>query len=402
MSVDFYARGRELGAWAYIPDKPLEGRPGGPLENLSFSVKDLFEVKGWPLTASSRAPLPPVEPSELVKTLLERGASCLGKTHLHEIAFGILGWNPITGQAKNPLDPSRISGGSSSGAAISVALGECDFALGTDTGGSIRTPAALCGVAGYKPTHGHYSSVGVLHLSPTCDHAGTLARDVQTLIRVDEALFERPIPKSSLVGLKIGFWNVPHWTTPEVWAAFSRITQALGALPFDFPGEHRPEVMETYSSIVQYEAAKVHRATLEGENPGFGAPTLELLRRGQGIPQNHYHQAMRERESLKATLEAFFTRFDVILAPTVPAVAPRIGQEVLELSGGSTALRPAFLRLTTPFSLLGVPVVSLPLKIGTLSAGVQLVGRSGDDSRVLSLALELESLIFKTFKESPS
>ena len=385
-----------MGAWAHIPDRPLEGRKGGPLEGLTFSVKDLFEVQNWPTAASTHAQLPALEPSELVKTLLERGATCVGKTHLHEIAFGILGWNPLTGQAKNPLGVERISGGSSSGAAISVALGECDFALGTDTGGSIRTPAVLCGVVGFKPTWGRYSSVGVLPLSSTCDHAGTLARDVGTLIRVDEALFERPVEKSSLENLKIGFWNVPSWTTLEVWTAFSSLTDALGAAPFDFP-----EVLDTYSSIVQYEAAQVHRVALERENPGFGVPTLELLRRGQGIPQSRYLEAMSERESLKAVLEALFTRFDVILAPTVPAVAPRIGQEMLELLGGPTPLRPAFLRLTAPFSLLGVPVVSLPLKIGTLSAGVQLVGRSGDDSKVLSLALELETLISKTFKEFP-
>jgi len=385
-----------LGAWAYLPERPLEGRKGGPLESLSFSVKDLFEVGGWPLTASSRASLPALEPSELMNTLLERGAGCVGKTHLHEIAFGILGWNPLTGQAKNPLDPERISGGSSSGAAISVALGECDFALGTDTGGSIRTPAALCGVVGFKPTFGRYSSVGVLNLSPTCDHAGTLARDVRMLIRVDEALFERPVERSSLERVKIGFWNVPHWTTPEVWTAFSSLTDALGAVPFDFP-----EVLETYSSIVQYEAALVHSAALERENPAFGAPTLELLRRGQGIAQSRYLEAMKERQTLKAELEAHFTRFEVILAPTVPAVAPRIGQDLLELSSGPTPLRAAFLRLTAPFSLLGVPVVSLPLKIGTLSAGIQLVGRFGDDARVLSLALELESHIANTFKEFP-
>ena len=390
MRGDFFARGRDLGAWAFIPEHPLEGKSGGPLWGLTFSVKDLFQVQSWPTAASTHATLPPLEPSVVVQTLLERGASCVGKTHLHEIALGILGWNPVVGQARNPLDHECISGGSSSGAAISVALNECDFALGTDTGGSIRIPAALCGLVGFKPSHGHYPDAGVLNLSPTCDHVGTLARNVQTLIRVDEALWNRPIKKTALEPLRIGFWNVPQWTTLKVWESFSRVTDLMGAVPLDFP-----DVLETYSSIVQFEAARVHRAALERENPGFSAPILELLKRGQGIPQSRYLEAMKEREHFRVQLETLFAEFDVILAPGVPAVAPKIGVETLELSGGPSALRPAFLRLTAPFSLLGVPTVSLPLKIEMLSAGIQIVGRWGEDAKVLSVALELESRLSK-------
>jgi aspartyl-tRNA(Asn)/glutamyl-tRNA(Gln) amidotransferase subunit A len=379
-----FARGLEHGAWAFLPEYPLEGNPHGPLFGLTFSAKDLFKIADWPQKASTHAILPEIPPSRVVLDLLERGATCVGLTHLHEIALGITGLNPIAGQAKNPYDRARISGGSSSGAALSVALHECDFALGTDTGGSIRIPAALCGVVGFKPTRELYSREGVLTLSPTCDHVGTLARDVATLERVhmalhsDEAALHSAIPR-------FGFWDVPNWLSPAAWQAFEAVTSSLNALPFSFP-----EVLESYANIVQYEAARFHRVALERESPGFSLPTLELLRRGQGISDETYNAAMAQRQSVTLQLERLFEHFDILLAPTVPDIAPLIGQNSLELPSGVTPLRQAFLRLTTPFNLAGLPVVSVPLRTGSVWTGIQVIGKQGQDREVLRVAAALE------------
>jgi aspartyl-tRNA(Asn)/glutamyl-tRNA(Gln) amidotransferase subunit A len=395
-----FARGLKHGAWAYLPEHPLtyplEGNPHNPLMDvlagLTFSAKDLFKVQGWPQKASTHATLPAIPPSRVVLDLLERGVSCVGLTHLHEIALGITGLNPITGPALNPHDPARISGGSSSGAALSVALHECDFALGTDTGGSIRIPAALCGVVGFKPSKDLYSSEGVLTLSQTCDHVGTLARDVETLQRVHAALHNPASPNNpaslnpSSATPRFGFWDVPHWLSPLAWQAFESVTSSHGALPFAFP-----EVLETYSKIVQYEAARFHNVALERENPGFSLPTLELLRRGQNISDLDYHAAQAQRQTFTAQLEQLFDRFDILLAPAVPDIAPLVGQNSLELHGVSTPLRQAFLRLTCPFNLAGLPVVCLPLPTGSMWTGLQVIGAKGRDAEVLVVAAALHS-----------
>ncbi len=380
-----FARGLAHGAWAFLPEQPLEGNPHGSLFGLTFSAKDLFKIANWPQKASTYAALPHIPPSRVVLDLLERGATCVGLTHLHEIALGIMGLNPIAGQAKNPHDPARISGGSSSGAAISVALHECDFALGTDTGGSIRIPAALCGVVGFKPTRELYSREGVLTLSQTCDHVGTLARNVATLERVHVALHpsKDALPHSTTP--RFGFWDVSNWLFPAAWQAFEAVTSSLNALPFSFP-----EVLESYANIVQYEAARFHRVALELENPGFSSATLELLRRGQGISDAAYQIALTQRQTLTKQLERLFEHFDILLAPTVPDIAPLIGQNSLELQGGPTPLRQAFLRLTTPFNLAGLPVVSVPLRTGSVWTGIQVIGKQGQDREVLRVAAALE------------
>lgn len=377
-------RGQELGAWAYLPDAPLQDDGGklGPLSGLRFSVKDLIQVANWPTSGSTFASIPPLPRSPLVDQLLHLGAVCVGKTHLHEVALGCLGWNPILGQAQNPLDSTRISGGSSSGAAISVAVGACDFALGTDTGGSIRIPAALCGVAGFKPTSGRYSTEGVLALSPTCDHVGLLARDIRGISDIDRALFPNEPQETPFSSLRFGAWDVSHWVTPEVWERFIECITMLDAQMFSFP-----DVLKSYDTIVRSEAACVHRKTA-----GFSAPTQTLLEQAGQILATDYLDAQNQRAVFRNTLEQLFGRFDVLLAPCVPDVAPKTDEDHFALPGGNTPLRTAFLRLTAPYSLLGVPTVSLPLRVGPLSQGIQIIAPWGKDALLLEVACVLERL----------
>ncbi|WP_110885527.1 amidase [Deinococcus yavapaiensis] len=391
----------DLGIWAYRPDVPLRGAPDGQLADLTFSAKDLFGVAGWPLTGSTRASLPFVEESPVVRTLIDAGATLVGKTHLHEVALGVLGTNAFGG-TRNPLDAERVAGGSSGGAAASVATREVNFALGTDTGGSVRVPAAFCGVVGFKPTYGTYSARGVLPLSLTCDHVGTLSNSTEVLARVHEVLTSEQASPMSWSGVRIGVWNVENWLTPDAanaLRAFEARVLALGATskPFDFP-----DVMGTYSPIVLSEAAEVHREALTTESPGFLPFTLGLLRAGQALTAQEVEAAHERRDRLGRQLTDVFGAFDVLLAPAVPSVAPRVGEEELTLSTETLPYRAAILRLTAPWSLLGVPTISWPLPgPNGLSLGVQIIAPRKADALVLGLALTLERLdLERAFPES--
>lgn len=375
-------------AWAYRPASPLTGAANGPLAGLTFSIKDLYGVPGWPLHASTRAPVPDPGESVLVRRLLDLGATATGKTHLHEIALGITGMNG-SGGTTHPFDAARVPGGSSSGAAVSVALKQVDFALGTDTGGSIRVPSAWCGVVGYKPTknHPHWSAQGVLPLSWTCDHAGPLARDVQTIVRVQEALSGQQVQPQSWNGVRVALWLPAGWTDSTVQdavQAYARDLQALGASvqPVAFP-----EVMDAYTPIVISEAARVHAQALKQDDPGFLPFTLETLRRGQALTEAETRHAFDRRAEYRALLDGILTAFDLILAPAVPTPPPLIGQDEVDIGEGRLPLRRAVLRITAPFSLLGAPVLALPT--ATPFVGVQLVGRHGQDDQLLGLGLGL-------------
>jgi aspartyl-tRNA(Asn)/glutamyl-tRNA(Gln) amidotransferase subunit A len=381
----------EYGAWAYRPEQPLK-TSSGPLADLSFSVKDLYGVAGWPLRASTLSRLPEVPESPLVRRLLDLGATLLGKTHLHEIALGITGANPLA-QGRNPLDPERVPGGSSSGAAITVATGEVDFALGTDTGGSIRVPAAWCGVVGFKPTKDHpaWPTQGVLPLSPSCDHAGPLTPDVTTAARLHEALSNEPVTPRSWTGLRVGVWRPEAWLQPEALTALDETRahlERLGAVTSDMT---LPDMLDAYSPIVQSEAATIHAAALLDNPTGFSAGTEELLRLGAARSAAEVQAARDRREHYRADLETLFETHDLILAPSVPGPAPLIGQTSLLLPEGDAALRLAVLRLSVPFSLLGVPTLALPRPAGHLSVGVSLVMPWNADVELLGLSLSLEA-----------
>ena len=384
-----------LGMWAYRPAEPLRGTPGGPLAGLTFSAKDLYGIPGWPLKGGTRALLPPTPESPLVRRLLAAGADLVGSTQLHEVALGVTGMNAYGG-TRNPLDPTRVAGGSSGGAAVSVATGAVDFALGTDTGGSIRVPAAFCGVVGFKPTYGLYGTEGVLPLSRTCDHAGPLARDVRTIARVHEVVTNESVRQtpaeaaSAWLGKRVAVWDVAQWVTPTAWSALDGFAARVAGRGANLSYFIFPDVLDTYTPIVLSEAASVHAAELARAEPGFTARTLELLRRGAALTTAEVDAARERRSQLRAQLEELFEHHDLLLAPAVPDVAPLVEQDDLELPEGVRPVRQAILRLTAPWSLLGVPTLSLAQPTAGLSVGVQIIAPWGRDAELLALALELE------------
>lgn len=379
-------------AWAYHPEQPLSGDPQGPLAELRFSVKDLFAVPGWPLRASTHAPLPEVEESALVRELLALGASCVGKTELHEIGMGITGDTGAHGGTEHHALPGRAPGGSSAGSAVVVARGEVDFALGTDTGGSIRVPAAWSGVYGFKPSKGHpaWPTTGVLPLSPSCDHAGPLARDLAMCIRLHGTLSGAPVGNAELRGLPVALWRPAPGLTPEALHSLDAAADALRAAGAQVEAAELPDMLECYQTVSGYEAVRVHEQALALEEPGFQPRTLELLRSAQEKTAADYRAALMEREEHRRTLGSLLGRYPLLLAPAVPCSPPRLGQGTVELPQGETELRDAVIGLTGPFSMLGVPVVALPRPGYT---GLQLVGAWGQDAELLALARAVEAAL---------
>ncbi len=387
--------------WARAEAKRLTeelkaGHLRGPLHGLPITVKDLFPVPGMPTRAGTQAPLPPLpEEARAVRRLREAGALIFAKTNMHEIALGITGENPWTGPVRNALDPARQAGGSSGGSAVAVALGIGLASLGSDTGGSIRIPAAFNGVVGFKPSYGLIPLEGALPLSRSTDHAGPIARSVRDAHFLTEILAGEAIPLEAPLNPVFG---VP-WPFLEgrlgvgVRKAFLDLLEAL-------PG-HRAEVRpvelrlggvyEVYTRLVRYEAARIHERALKEAPEGFSPQVRAALEEGLRLTEKDYRDAVAEREVLRLELHRALRGADALLLPTQPLPAPPLGTETVELESGPKSHREAFITLTLPFSLLGVPTLSLPFAwLEGMPLGLQVVGHPGADGRVLGLGGWLE------------
>jgi len=347
------------------------------------AVKDLVDVRGTVTTAGGV--LLPDEPAEadapLVGEIRRHGCVVVGKTNLHEWAFGITNDNPHYGPARNPHDPARIPGGSSGGSAVAVVAGMCDWAVGSDTGGSIRIPAGLCGCAGFKPTLGMISTEGVFPLSRSLDTIGSLAPDVRSAARAVEMM-------SGLTGIvpeRVGDGH--RLAVPRGWfedldeatrAAWERVAGQLEEI--DFPGWD--ELGAPGSTILYSEAAQLHRERVEEHPDKFGKDVLANLRRGLELKATDYLQALEDRERLSDEVEDAMTGVDAILVPATPYVAAIIAE--------SEGIRPQMTRFTRPFNVTGQPIIALPAPTEGLPVGIQVIGHFGDDAKVAEIAAWLE------------
>jgi aspartyl-tRNA(Asn)/glutamyl-tRNA(Gln) amidotransferase subunit A len=383
----------------------LEARAGrlrGPLHGIPVSVKDLFNVRGMPMRAGTRAALPDLgaAEAELVVRLRAAGALVFAKTNMHEIALGATGENRWTGDVRNPRDPARQAGGSSSGAAVAVATGIGMGAVGSDTGGSVRIPAAFCGVTGFKPSFGAIPLAGALHLSWTCDHAGPLARSVDDCGLLFEAMAARRIghgtvPRTPRLAVPEG-WLAPRMA-PPVAARFEETLARLragGARIEAVTIPSLPLAWACYTPIVRAEAAYVHRAALAAGGEGFSDLVLAPLQDGARIAAVDYFEAMRVREQVRAGLDRALAGFDALVLPTSPVPPPLRGQLEVEVAAGATmSAREAVLGQTLPFSLVGLPALSLPMgEAAGLPASLQLVAARDADARLLALGRWVEGL----------
>ncbi len=371
----------DLNAFISLTDE--DGR--GPV----VAVKDLVDVRGTVTTAGSRLlpQVPADRDAPVIARMRQAGCVVIGKANLHEWAFGLTSENPHYGPVRNPLDPSRVAGGSSGGSAAAVAAGMCDWALGTDTGGSIRVPAALCGVVGFKPTLGTVDTEGVVPLSRTLDTLGPLAPDVRSAASALEAMSEltglvpaRPPSRSQVrIAVPEG-WDED--LRPEVEPAWRAVSQGLPRIRLP----ERRRLVDCGRVILFVEAAAFHRRRLEEHPEGFGADVLALLRQAGQVTRQEYRAALIEQSRLRLEVEAAMQDWDALLVPATRGPAPRIGE---------AHDRGLLSDTTRPFNTTGQPVIVLPAPLPDgdgLPVGVQVVGHFGEEAGLVGVALALEAV----------
>lgn len=381
------------------------GRDRGPLHGVPISVKDLIDVAGAPTTAASRVREGYVAAHDapVIVALREAGAVIIGKTNLHEFAFGTTNEESAFGPARNPYDVNRSPGGSSGGSAASVAAGMALATLGTDTGGSIRIPAAACGIVGLKPRHGELCADGVVPLSHMLDHVGPLARTVTDAALVYHALrgglqnprLPAPVPISGLrLAVPRGYFF--ELLDDDVRARFDEAIdrlRAAGVRVTDVNIRHANLTPAVYLHLVLADAAAYHAATLERMPERYTAPVRLRLEMGRYVLAEDYVRALEGREILRREVDSALAGHAALALPTLPIPAPPIGAASVQVGSVTEPVRNLMLRLTQLFNVTEHPAIAVPA--GRTSAGlpcsVQLVGP--DTEGLLPVALACEAQI---------
>jgi aspartyl-tRNA(Asn)/glutamyl-tRNA(Gln) amidotransferase subunit A len=366
------------GIWLARPESPAAGVP--------VAVKDLLDTAGLTTTYGSAlfADHVPEESAEAVRRLDAAGYAVAGKTNLHEFAYGISSQNPHYGTVPNPAAPGRLAGGSSGGSAAAIAAGDVELALGTDSAGSIRIPAAWCGVVGFKPTHELVPSAGCFPLAPSFDTVGPMAATVEGCEELMAALVPgwRPAALESLEELAVGV----AWTERADPLVRIRVEEAASLFPrrravdFPLPPEGRGEFAR--------EVAGVHGALFPGNEELYGENVRAKIERCLATGDAEAESSRRERAEYRERAEEAFEGLDLLLTPTMPCVAPPADVDELEIRIPATIF-------TYPVNALGWPALALPCgqaELG-LPASVQLASRAGDDARVLAAGRVLASLV---------
>jgi amidase len=369
--------------------------PAGPLSGLTYAVKDLLDVAGVPTTAGnpdfSRWRGMPSEDAWTVKTLNAAGARLAGKTHLHELAFGLTGVNPHYGTPVNPVAPDRIPGGSSSGSAVAVAGNFVDFALGTDTGGSVRLPASFCGIYGYRPSHGLIPAEGVVPLAPSFDTVGVFARSAGLLEQVARVLLggEPTVPLGrKFRGILLAADSL-QLVSGEAEAALRRTAKLVGEL-LELPIQHLElgvlaEAREAQKVLQGAEAWSVHEDWIRAEEPELGPDVRRLLEAGAELPVGKTGRASAARASIFRKLERLLADDTLLLMPAAMGPAPTLAS--LAEPAAALEFRSGTLAVMNLASITGLPVVVVPgSRPEELPIGVQLIGPRGSDGRLLELA----------------
>jgi aspartyl-tRNA(Asn)/glutamyl-tRNA(Gln) amidotransferase subunit A len=382
--------------------QPGAAQPGGPLSGIPIAVKDIIDVAGVPTTVGSpyyRGNVP-ARDAAAVEKLKAAGAFIIGKTNTHEIALGATGINPHYGTPRNPWDPARIPGGSSSGSAVAVASGMAAAALGSDTGGSIRVPAALCGVVGLKPTLGRVSTRGAFPLSWNLDTVGPLAacvRDAALLLQVisgydpqDPASVDMPAEdflaalEAGVDGLVagVGAGQCLDAADPEILLAVRKaaaVLESLGCSLREVSLDWMPEAASANRLMTQSDGAAVHRERLSRDPGSFGEDVRRRLEAGARTSSTEYALARRAQAEVRRRCERIFSSCAILLLPSTPVPAPL--REGCSAIGSAGQLTP----FTAPFNLCGLPAMSVPcgLTRGGLPMGLQIVSRAGAEAVVL-------------------
>ena len=388
-----------------IPPEQLtlsEDAHGKPLFGIPLAVKDLYNTKGIRTTSGARffADHIPQEDAYVVQKIKQAGAQIIGKANTHEIALGVTNNNPHFGACRNPWDITRTPGGSSGGSAVAVATGMALAALGTDTGGSIRIPAALCGVVGFKPTYGRVSLRGILPLSWNLDHAGPIARKVEDaalMLQVmggydeldpstvktlpgDYSSHLRDTMKERKIALAVG--DYIEESDPEILEAVRKAAEILkeqGASIKEVNMDFLREAAGANALMTQADGAAFHRDRMKEHPDWFGADVRLRLETGAAFTSSEYILARHTQSEIRRKCELLFDEYDALLLPTTPIPAPVLeGEDALERARQLT-------RFTAPFNLTGMPALSIPCGFtkDSLPIGLQIVSRAWNEAGVL-------------------
>jgi aspartyl-tRNA(Asn)/glutamyl-tRNA(Gln) amidotransferase subunit A len=384
-----------------------QGKWRGALHGIPLAIKDLYETRGIRTTAGStffREHIPTQDAHAVVK-LYQSGAVLLGKLNMHEIALGVTNVNPHYGACRNPWHPTRSSGGSSGGSAAALASGICMGSLGTDTGGSIRIPASLCGVVGLKPTTGRVSLRGVIPLSWNLDHAGPLARSVRDVAVLLQAIagydpddpysLDMPVPDyQAELGDGVRGWRIAladdeffrAKTEPQIWRGMEEAAEVfanLGAKVERIEVPHAYDAAVANGQMTTSDAAAFHQERMAQNMDGFGEDIRLRLESGAAVTSTQYSQARHLQTILRHRFAGFFMNYDILLTPATPVAAPIIvpGPDAIEKARLLT-------RYTSPFNLLGLPALSIPCGFTDegLPFGLQIVSRMWGEAAVLRAA----------------
>ncbi len=391
----------------------VNGQALGPLHGIPLGLKDLFQTKGTRTTGGSKilSDWVPESDATVVQRLRGAGAIVLGKLNLHEFAYGPEGLNVHFGNAWNPWDAHthRIAGGSSSGSGVAVAAGLVAGALGSDTGGSIRIPAALCGLTGIKPTYGRASRAGVLPVAWTMDHVGPMTRtaaDATILLGAmaghdpeDPTTSALPVPDyvaaltGEIRGLRVGLLR-PFFLEATGMVLRQAVEQAVKRL--EEQGARVEEVsLETAAhaagasfAIIGAEALAYHEEWMKARPDDYGPDVRDRLRVGAFISATQYLKAQRARQLIRQDVDRLLASHDVLIAPATPIVATPVGQTEVLVEGDRRDVRSTLTRLTRIFNLSGHPVCAVPcgFTVAGLPIGMQIVGRPFDEATVLRVA----------------
>ena len=358
-------------------------QPESPAPGIRLAVKDLFDTAGLETTYGSAvfAGHVPTLTAEAVQLLEAAGYATIGKANLHEFAYGTTSETPHFGDVPNPRYPGRIAGGSSGGSAAALAAALADAALGTDSAGSIRIPAACCGVVGHKPTHGLVSLEGCWPLAASFDTAGPLARDVVSCERMLEALVPayEAAELESLEELEVGV----AWTELADPLVRSRVEEAASRFPRRRPIE-LPLVDNATYALFMREVADVHRELFAESGGLYGEDVRIKVEKCLAVRDADVDRAERLRAEYREQMDAALDGLDLVLTPTLPIVAPRLRRG----GTGDLDVREQLIRFTYPFSALGWPALALPCGLAEdgLPASLQIAGRAGSDALVLAAA----------------